>query len=208
MNPNPIPRVSLAFVRRTIAVLIAFCRNVITQMTGNANFTTPYPPLADVGTAVNALETANEAAMDRSTQAILDRDAKKATVLSLMRELAAYVQNQGKSNKAIINSSGFHMTKVPAPYGPLPSPQNLRLGPTGTSGELDLRMKRVPGVTAGYTVQTAEAVGGPYVDYVTSSKTRIVISDLTPAKTYWVRARANGALGPSGWSNPASAIAV
>jgi hypothetical protein len=208
MNPNPIPRVSLAFVRRTNAVLIAFSRNVVTQMTGNPNFTTPYPLLADVTTAIDALEVANEEAMDGSKQAILDRDAKKAMLLSLLRELAAYVQNQGKANKAIINSSGFHMTKVPAPYGPLPAPLHLQLGLTGKSGELELRMKRVLGVTAGYSVQTSEAAGGPYVDYVTSSKARILIGGLTPAKSYWVRARANGAAGPSGWSNPATAIAI
>jgi hypothetical protein len=208
MNPNPLPRVSLAFVRRTIAVLIAFCRNVVTQMTGNTNFTTPTPPLADVTAAVDALEIADEAASGGSHLAILDRKAKKATLISLMRQLAAYVQTQSQSSKAVIISSGFHTTKVPAPVGPLPAPENLRLTQTGTTGQLSLRFNRVRGVTAGYTVQIAEDVEGPYTDYTTSNKTRLTITGLTPAKTYWVRVRANGALGPSGWSNPASAIAI
>jgi hypothetical protein len=164
--------------------------------------------LADVTTAVDSLEVANETAMDGSRQAILDRDAKKAALLSLLRNLGAYVQSQSKSSRAVIMSSGFHTTKFPVPYGPLPAPLNLRLLPTGTSGQLDLRMDRVRGVTAGYTVQTAEDSEGPYTDYIISSKSRVLLTALTPARTYWVRARANGAIGPSGWSNPATAIAV
>ncbi|HEY2711801.1 MAG TPA: hypothetical protein VGI60_04740 [Chthoniobacterales bacterium] len=45
-------------------------------------------------------------------------------------------------------------------------------------------------------------------DYTTSCETRVILTGLTSAKTYWVGARANGALGPSGWSNPATTIAV
>jgi len=208
MNPNPIPRVSLAFVRRTVAVLIAFSRNVVTQMTGNTNFTTPMPPLTDVTTGADELEAANEAASDGSRTAILDRNAKKAVLISLMRQLAAYVQTQSQSSKAVILSSGFHTTRVPPPVGPLPAPVNVRLAQTGTSGQLRLRFSRVHGVTAGPTVQIAEDAEGPYTDYVTSNKSRLDITSLTPGKTYWVRVRANGALGPSSWSNPATAIAI
>lgn len=208
MNPNPIPRISFAFVRRTVAVLIAFCRNVVTKMTDNPNFETPTPTLKAVTSAIDELETANEAASDGSRIAILDRRAKKAALLSLMRQLGFYVQTEANGDKAILMSSGFHTTKVPAPIGPLAAPENLRLTQNGTSGQLQLRFKAVHGVTAGYTVQIAEAVDGPYTDYITSNKSRLVITGLTPAKTYWVRVRANGALGPSGWSNPASAIAI
>lgn len=69
MNPNPRTRVSLAFVRRTVAVLISFCRTVVTMMTSNSNFTTPFPALADVTTATDALETSNETAADGGRQA-------------------------------------------------------------------------------------------------------------------------------------------
>ncbi len=208
MNPNPIPRVSLAFVHRGIAVLLAFARNVVAQMTANPNFATPVPALATVTTAIDALQAANEAASEGSHEAILDRRAKKASLIALLRQLAAYVATEANGSRMAILSSGFHTTKIPAPVGPLPTPDNLRLSQTNQSGQLLLRMNRVYGVTAGYTVQTAEAEEGPYSDYVTSSKTHVLIEGLTPAKTYWVRACANGAEGPSGWSNAAKAIAV
>ncbi|HEY2711462.1 MAG TPA: hypothetical protein VGI60_03025 [Chthoniobacterales bacterium] len=40
------------------------------------------------------------------------------------------------------------------------------------------------------------------------TKTRVMLTSLIPAKTYCVRACANCAVGRSGWSTPAAAIAV
>ena len=129
-------------------------------------------------------------------------------MLSLMRQLAAYVQGQANGSKAVILSSGLHTTKVPVPYGPLSAPVNLRLTQTGMSGQLLLRMNRVRGVSAGYNVHLSEAATGSFTDYATTSKTKVLFHGLTPATTYWVRARANGAAGPSGWSTPTTAMAI
>ena len=100
MNPNPEPRVALAFLRRTVALLLLFGRNVVTMMTGNPAFTTPFPTLATVTTALDTLETAAEAAMDRSRVAIANRNAATAAVLSLLRQLAAYVQSPSVGDAA------------------------------------------------------------------------------------------------------------
>lgn len=138
----------------------------------------------------------------------MTRNFNKAVLISLMQQLAAYVQSHANGSKAVVISSGFNPTRTPAPIGPLSPPENLRLGRDGMSGELILRMQGVDGVTAGYTVQMAEAAEGPYTEYTTTNKTRVVIAGLTPAKTYSVRACANGAAGPSDWSKPVSAMAV
>lgn len=58
-----------------------------------------------------------------SRQAILDRNAKKAALLALMRQFAAYVQLQSNGSKSVILSSGFHTTRTPAKVGPLSAPE-------------------------------------------------------------------------------------
>jgi hypothetical protein len=110
-----------------------------------------------------------------------------------------------QNNLDILQSSGFVSTKTPVPVGPLPAPENLRSSYTGTSGEVNLRMTGVAGVTAGYTYQQADTVAGPFVTIATTAKTRLEVTGLTPAKTYWFQACANVANGPSG---PCSAISV
>ena len=81
------PRVSLAFARKIDTDLIAFTRNVITLMTGNPQYPTPSPALTVVTTAVNALETAVHDALDGGKIAIATRNAARAEMLSLLRQL-------------------------------------------------------------------------------------------------------------------------
>lgn len=203
------PRVSLTFARKIDTNLIAFVRNVIALMTENvAIYKTPVPDLATVTTAVNTLETAVHEALEGGRIAIAARNAARAMMLSLMRQLAAYVENTCKADLLILLESGFTATKPRTPVGVLPPPADSRLSLTGTSGELSLTMTRVKNCAA-YTVQSAESPNGPWeARGVHTSCRRIVLTGLTPGKTYWVRACANGSAGPSGWSSPVSAMAV
>src|SRR5207342_3258540 len=107
MSTNTEPRVSLAFAKERAAPLLVFGRNVVTMMTGNPAFVTPYPTLASLTTALDTLGTTTEAAMDRSRQAIATRNAARAVVLSLLRQLSAYVQSHSVGDVAALLSSGF-----------------------------------------------------------------------------------------------------
>jgi len=46
-----------SFTALSVFLFIAYMRNVVVKMTGNPNFTTSIPPLADVTTALDDLET-------------------------------------------------------------------------------------------------------------------------------------------------------
>jgi len=201
------PRVSLAFARKIDTDLIAFTRNVITLMTGNTHYPTPSPALTVITTAVNALETAVHDALDGGKITIATRNAARAEMLSLLRQLAAYVSGNCNADLVLLLSSGFEPVKASSPVGVLPAPENLRLSLTGISGELYLRFDRVPNAV-NYSVQTAQNPDGPWEDQDLSTSTRVTISGLTPGKVYWVRAQANGSAGASGWGGPASAMAV
>lgn len=201
------PRVSLAFARKIDTDLIAFVRNVITMVTGNPTYPTPSPTLATITTSVNAFEIAVHDALDGGKVAIATRNAARAELLSLVRQLAAYVQGNCAADLVNLISSGFDAVRAPSPVGVLPPPENQRLSLTNKSGELLFRFDRVANV-ANYSVQTAADSAGPWTDQDLSTSTRVLLSGLTPGKVYWARARANGSAGSSEWGGPATAMVV
>ena len=208
MNPNPIPRVSLDFTRRTIAVLIEFCRHVITMLTGNANYTTPFPTLAVVTTAVDNLETANDDAMGGGRVAISARKAAKAEMLSLMRQLAAWVQAHCQNDRTILLSSGFVTTKAPEPIGQLAAPYSPIVRHGAISGTLKARVPKVKGAYA-YNWRVALASSpNVYVETAQTTGGRYLFEGLTPGLVYIVQANALGALGESNWSSGTSLMVL
>src|SRR6476659_4695555 len=148
MITSPNIRVSIAFTQTSIPSLITFSRNVVGSMTNNANYTSPKPALADVTAAIDTLDAAYQAALDRGRQATIARNAAKAQLLVLMRQLAACVQSQCQNDLEILTSSGFLPTKTPAPIGPLAAPRapGLRQGPIG--GTLRAQTGKVNGAYA------------------------------------------------------------
>src|SRR3954451_14397684 len=112
MNTSPSPRVVLTFVRYAIAEIILFGRHVVTSLTGNVNYTTPSPTLASVTAVLDQLEAADEAAMNGDRLAISVRKDAKVAVVTDLRALAAYVQNQGDADRTTLLTSGFNLARV------------------------------------------------------------------------------------------------
>jgi hypothetical protein len=200
-------RVSLAFASLTNTDLIAFVRNVVTLMTGNAQYPTPSPTLAAVTSAVDAFETAVHDALDGGKMAILTRNAARESLLTLMRQLAAYVQGNCDGSIVLLGSSGFGAVRAKSPSYLPDIPANQRLAQTGTSGELRLNFDRVPNAV-NYSIQSATAPEGPWTDWGLSTTTRVTIDGLTPGKVYWAQACANGSAGSSDFGGPATAMAL
>ncbi len=208
MNTNPNPRVALDFARRTIAVLIEFCRHVVTMLTGNPSYTTPFPTLAGVTTAIDNLETLNDAALGGGRVAISARKAAKANLISLMRQLAAWVQAHCQNDPTILLSSGFDVTKTPTPVGPLDAPSSPILRRGALSGTLKARVPKVRGAYA-YNWRAALASSPTvYVEVAQTAGGRYTFGDLTPGLIYAVQANALGAVGESNWSSSATLMVV
>src|SRR6516164_4913569 len=102
-----IPKVSLGFANLPDADLDAFTENVIKCLTGNLNYTTPNPPLIAVTAALTEFTTALSAAADGGKQATAAKNEKRTTLLTVMRQLASYVQGTCKNDLSILLSSGF-----------------------------------------------------------------------------------------------------
>lgn len=201
------PRVSLGFARKIDTDLIVFTRNIVELMTGNPQYPTPSPTLATITTSVDAFELAVQEALAGGRIQTARRNAARVELLSLVRQLAAYVQGHCADDLVKLLSSGFEPVRAPSPIGTLPAPQNQRLVLTDKSGQLSFRFDRVDNA-ANYSIESAESAEGPWKDRGVSPNTRVVIDGLTPGKAYWARARANGSTGPSEWGGPATAMAV
>jgi hypothetical protein len=201
-------RVLLAILYYPVMIFLQAGRDVVTAMTGNTNYTTPFPALADITTALDDLQAKITAAAGRDRMAMAARNAAWETAKSLMRQLANYVQAHCQNDLDILLSSGFTASKTPAPVGALEAPGNLRIRYLSPSGTVELRMAAVYGVRGGYAIQQAEGEDGPWIPVVISSKSVAEISGLTPGKSYRLRAAAIGAAGQSGWSNPVEFIAI
>ena len=200
-------RVALSFAKKIDTDLIAFVRNVIALMTNNPQYPTPMPTLAVLTTSVNAFETAVHEALDGGKIAIATRNAARVELLSLLRQLAAYVQANCDSDLLALLTSGFEAVRAPSPAGILPAPANPRLMLTGKSGELWFKFDRVTNAV-NYSVQVATSSSGPWQDYDLSTASRVLIEALTPGQVCWARSCANGSAGASEWTAPTSAMAI
>ena len=201
-------RVLFAFLYFPVMVFLQIARDIVAAMSGNPNYTTPFPALAVITAALDDLQAKLTAAADGGKMAMSERNTAWSYAKSLLRQLGNYVQANCQNNLDNLLSSGFTPTKTPTPIGPLAAPESLAFTRNNKTGKLYLRFKPVYGTTAGYTVQTAPAATGPFTEYVLSSTSRVEITGQTPLQTLWVRVNATGAAGTSPWSEPASVMII
>lgn len=190
------PRVSRAFAKSRVSLLITFLRNVVTQMTGNPAFPTPTPTLAVITATVDDLDAKNQAALNKGRLEVAARRAAKVTTLAQARQLGNYVESHCDGSLETLLSSGFEAVRAPSPPIVPATPSDARLTYNGTSGQLIFRFTGDFNVK-NFSVQHAESVTGPWIDHDLSTSTRVKITDLTPGKMYWARTRANATAGSS-----------
>ena len=192
----------------TVPDKVQFMRGIVTQMTGNANFTTPNPALSVITTAANTLETkfntqqtAQQAAKTATTNLGTAEDAANAALNSL----ANYVEEASGGDTAKIESAGLTTRAPKTPTTSLPAPQGLTSTAGDNEGELDLVWDPVP-KAKGYEVQTSAdpVTSTSWAFAETSSASKTSLTGLPSGSKIWVRVRA---LGPkkikSPWSDPA-----
>lgn len=205
------PRTKLNIRNLSVPDKVARGRQIVMAMTNNANFSNPHPPLSDVTAFLATLEQAHTslqaAKADVKAKATAQQDAE-AKVNQILGQLAAYVESIAGSDEKIITSAGLE-TKIARSTPSVSSP------PTGLSttagdheGEIDLAWKKVANAKS-YTIQFSPDPPAPeswsHATIATASSARI--EKLTSGKRYWFRVAAVGAMGQSGWSEPATKIA-
>jgi hypothetical protein len=201
-------RVALtAFTSLKIFLFIAFMRNVVVKMTGNAAFLNPIPALVALLAALDDLAEKATNAINGGKENRALRDVAWATALDFSRRLATYVQLTAAGDIVVLLSSGFEATKGRGPVQAILMPLDLRVI-QGVMGELVARWKRAGRNSLMFEVQHGTEPAGPYTDHPSVTATQAKVGALVPGTLYWIRVRANGAGGSSDWTAPVCKMVI
>jgi hypothetical protein len=202
---NPMRIIKAGTGNLRVADLVGKTQHVVGKMTGNVNFASPSPSLADVTAALTNLETAIPAAQDRSSSAIATKNSSAKKLSGLLVQLARYVNSVAGGDIDMAVSSGFELAKVPDPIDKLEAPTKFDAKRGTIAGQVELRWK---GVRGGRLYNTYICDGDPtnaastWTHVGTSSKARFTAKGLVTDKQYSFRVTALGVVG----EGPASEI--
>ncbi|MBI3509601.1 MAG: fibronectin type III domain-containing protein [Bacteroidetes bacterium] len=195
----------------TVPEKVQQVRQVITDMTGNSNFTTPNPSLATVTAAANDLETAFNAAQiardAAKTKTVIQNDKEEHLDL-LFSQLGGYVQTMSNGNTTIINSAGFDIAITHAHIGEMPKPQNVNATTGDNPGEVDLHWDRIAGCKIYEMEYTSDPAGlTGWLRAGTTTKSSFAVQNLNSGTKFLFRIAAVGTKGQGPWSDSVTKIA-
>jgi hypothetical protein len=183
---------------------------VVLALTGNVRFPNPPVAMAMLKSLWEAFKAAIIDAMEESKKAMVLRDSLRAQVISALKLVAVYVQENANGD---FSGTGFETydTKARKTGQPVETPAFRKVYHGANSGEIMLLINAVL-YARGYQVQYAalqDGVPGPWTEVdVPSVKSAFKISGLTPATMYAFQVRAIGAVNRSDWSNSVTIICV
>lgn len=199
-------RVLLGFSKATDGDLEAAVGAVIKGMTDNPAFPNPPVTMAALTAARDEFLTALSGQVTGGTLATAEKKNKRAALIQLLRQLAAYVQATSDNDLATLLTSGFKVASNNSAQSPLEKPRVTKLA-NGMSGQIVARVAvvrnarcyegRFATVTAGGTIGPWQSAG-----FSTDSRA-IEFNHLTPGTLYELQIRAiGGSTGLSDWSDP------
>jgi len=204
-------KIKLGLNRLSVSDRITLAGTIVTKMTGNPNFTTPVPALADITAKTTAALTAYQTAEVKRSDAKgatedLD-DAAKALDL-VLTQAALYVENVSAGDEAKILSAGMSVKAAATPVGELPAPMGLYATSGDEDGEIVLNWEPVRGAKS-YTVQmtTDPNVPDSWTHKMNATESFTDIKGLTSGGKFWFRVAAVGAAGQGAFSDPAAKYA-
>lgn len=191
--------------------LAALAGKIVGALTGNANFTDPIPSLAELTAWVNDYRTKHEIAIRGGS--VLDsrlKNESRTTLLYQLKQLAHYINTQSGGNLAVLSSSAMILAKQPENTKTPSVITRVVLKDGELSGQMRVDLAAQKFVWE-YEIQlgewpegTADIVWGS--SYFSTSSRGTIIDALSPAKRYYVRARARNSKGTGDWTEPVSMI--
>ena len=127
-------RLALNVDKLTVAEFIEFCRTIVTAMTGNTNFATPTPTLADVTTAIDTLEATYQLGLTGNHIAKGLQTGQRDFLNSLMMQLKSYVETTSGEDEEVARTSGIRPRKSPERISSIDAPANVLAVPGSDPG--------------------------------------------------------------------------
>ena len=202
-----IAKVSLGFATISDQELDNFAQGVINGMTGNDTYPEPPVTIAALQTASDDFTAGLAAAKLGGPAATAAKNNSRATLMGMLRQLAAYVQMNSNGDLVLLLGSGFEAQGTKGASVPLERPQGLRIRNGGT-GQLLVRVSPVK--NRNMYEGRIKIDGSDWLSSIFGSDSKnIAFEGLTPGQTYTIQVRAlGGSTGESDWSDPSSHMAM
>jgi hypothetical protein len=205
------PKIKLNFNRLTIPEKVARAQQVVAALTGNSNFPTPHPTLAEVTAAAGALEAAaNDAYAARleAKRRTAAQGDKEDDLIQLMTQLAAHVESVAGGDESLIMSAGLETRSAAAPDSSAPTAPETLTATTGNhEGEIELSWDTVRGARSYVVERSTDPQTAPWAQSGVSPRSSFVVEGLDSGKRYYFRVAAVTLNGQSPWSNQAVKVA-
>ncbi len=182
--------------------------SIVGKMTGNVNFPTPNPTLADVTDAVDKLNSKIEQqdlawlTYHEKTVEVQEYRDLLANVLEAVR---SYVGTIARGSESVIASAGLDVRQKPVPTGVLPAPHGVEANTGSSDGEIIVTWERVKGAKA-YVVEMCYDLSDAanWTHYASLTPNKCYITGLESGTRIYVRVTAINKFGQGGYSDPAT----
>jgi hypothetical protein len=185
MKKVKINRILFAFNYCRAGDLVKITRRILDSLKDNAQFPNPIPALADVEKALQEYSAALSDAGGFDREMVAIKDNKQAMLRQLLTELAYYVTQISKGDKAMFLGRGFDIN---ADTGtPQKAPPKLRIE-LGMPGQVTIRVGRVTKARAYVHQYTADPLTAQSV-WISETTLNPVhtFSGLESASRVWLR---------------------
>ena len=203
-------KVKLNLDRLTDGEVIQKAKDVKTKLTGNANFPTTTPALADFGALITTADAAL-AASDAANATAKETTLAKNNALDALRKcfglLGTNIESLSGGAADKILSAGLDTRAAKTPAGLPDQVTNLAVTAGDHDGELNAQWDPIAAAKT-YEVQTSPdpftATSWSKTKSVTASS--VVLAGFTSGARIWVRVRAIGSAGEGNYSSEISKI--
>lgn len=206
------PRVLISFSKTVDNSLAEFAGAVLQGLTGNSAFPNPPVSLTALRDGITEYTEALVAQVQGGTMATAHKKKKRAALVTLLRKLARYVEDNCDGNLATLLSSGFTAASTSHTRTALAKPRAMRIV-NGNSGQLLVRIKPCANAKCyelRYAVVGADGAAGPWQSGGLATNSRaLALNNLTPGTTYIIEVRAiGGTTGYSDWCDASSRMSM
>lgn len=204
-------RVELGFTKAPDHAVEEVAGAVIAELYVCAAYTTPPVTKVNLQAALAAFTAAIAAQEHGGTEATADKNAKRDTLVTMLRQLAAYVQQSCNNDLPTLLASGFNAVVPNKTQQPLDKPVIIKVE-NGISGQILIKVTAINNARCyelRYAVVTGGTVGPWQNGGMFTSSRALILNNLTPGTTYEMQVRAiGGSTGYSDWSDPSQHMSL
>ncbi len=184
-----------------------FALHVATDLTGNANFTTPPVTPAALTAQATGFNTAVSACVNGTPANTLTKNTLRAALVATLDQLAAYVELTANNDPEKIISSGFNLASTTR-TAQVPGMTSIMSVTNVASGKLGLELQVADNAWA-YIVEYTALPNGAVKTATFTNAHDVTLTGLTPGTMYSMRVQVMGSGNQvTEWSNTVQQMAT